>query len=110
MDQPLGAREDLDVPAQLELGIEQVLDRGQPLFLQDVHIALRPALERQVRQRGAAPEREGLLEQRRTLGGLERPRPGHEPPEATEVDLLAVEIEQIAGRLGEEHRRPEGLP
>ena len=61
-------------------------------------LGLREVSELQVCERRAAPERERLAQHLRALRRLGRARLPREPLEAHEVELIAVELEQVAGR------------
>jgi hypothetical protein len=114
----MGSHEYFQLPDQLavaaggepHLGVE--LHRRQPQLLQPGRLRLRPRLVGELRQGGTAPQRQRLIQQPGRVGRVPRRRPsrlGDEPVEPGRVDLLVVQLEQVAGRPGDQHahHRPE---
>jgi hypothetical protein len=96
----------LDVPPQGELGIDQVLERGEPKLLQAPDVFLQEGLEAEVGQRPPPPE--GERDAKGAGGALgialprQGPRFGHPALESIEVELSILEAQLIAGGSGGE--------
>ena len=98
--------------AEREIGVDALLERDGAELLEARDLGLGERLVEEVRERGAAPERERLAERalgRGRISCLER-RPSvlREPREAVEVDALGIELEHVARRAGRDHG-PERL-
>ena len=61
-DECLQLADNLGVPAELELGLDPLLERAEPQLLEAGDLALRKGLVGQVAESGPAPERERLAE------------------------------------------------
>ena len=72
-------------------------------------LGLRPVLERELGQRGAAPELERSHEQSSTLAEGRATRVREELLEAIRVDLIARDLKDVAGRARDEDIRAETL-
>jgi hypothetical protein len=55
-DERLHLADERAMPAELELGVDPVLERGQPQLLQAADLVLRKRLVRELGQRAAVPE------------------------------------------------------
>ena len=97
------------MPAEAELAGEPLLLGVEPQPLEPGDLGARERLEGEVVERGPAPERERVCEQRAAHAGRRRPRLLDEPLEAQGVDGLGFEREPVPGRLRQERVRPEGL-
>ena len=100
---------DLGRPSAVELGLEAVLEGVHAELLEPALLPDRPGLELEVDVGAAAPERECLAELSCARLRLERARLGDEPLEAGGVQRLRVDRQEVAGRPGHEHVRPEQL-
>jgi hypothetical protein len=98
------------VAAELDLRLDPVLERGEPELVEARNLRLEEALEGEVAERGAAPERERVAKSRRALGRRERLRVVHEPLEPASVDRAGVDAQQVAGRTGLDHFLAQRLP
>src|SRR4029453_17388776 len=63
-DQRLELRDELDLPAELEVCLDPLLERDEPELLESRDLALGKGLVQEVRERGPAPERERLAQSR----------------------------------------------
>jgi hypothetical protein len=105
-DQGLQLVEDLGVSLQREIRLHPFLERCEPELLQPGAGRLGEWLVPEVRQRRAAPEAKRLPEACGCVLGL----PGgegcsaffHESLEAPQIDVLAVDAQQVAGEAGDE--------
>ena len=79
------------MPAELELGVDPLLERGHAQLVQPRRLAPRERLVGEIGQRRAAPERERLAQQRRPRAPpRRRARLAEQPLEAVRVDALAA--------------------
>ena len=81
--------DDVGVPTVGELALEPSFDRGQAQLLEPSDLALREVLEREVVERGSAPEGERLL-----VAVLVE-----QLAEAVQVELIRRDVQHVAGRL-----------
>src|ERR671923_201963 len=109
-DERLELAHDLGVPARLEVGVDPLLEDGQPELLQAADLGLREGLERELAERRSAPEGERLAELRRPLVGRGRLRLGGQGLRPGRIEPARVDTEQVSGRLRHENVRPEQLP
>ena len=105
----LGER--LGVPAAGELRVDAVAHAGEAEVLQPRDLRLREAGAGHVRERGAAPERQGLAERR---GGLPRlagvelgAPPAHESLEPVGVEFARRHLERVAAPVRAQHALAE---
>ena len=101
--------DDLPVMLERQLGVEQLLDRGEAQLLQPAGVVLRERLELRVGERASAPQLQRLPERARPLG-----RPGcaciaRQPFEPTEVEAFGVDGQHVARRSPEQHIRSDRL-
>ncbi len=102
------------VAAELDLGLDAVLERGEPELVEPRDLRLEEALVREVGERRAAPERERVPERGGALRGRKRPRVVHEPLEATSVDRTRLRPKHVPGRarldrlFPDQHPQPRG--
>ena len=99
-DQGFELADELSVPAELELGRDQIFPGRRPLLLEAGDRYLGELLEREVGKRGASPQGQSLAEQicaPAGVFGLSRRR--DETLEPVEVDAVRVHGEPVARRL-----------
>src|SRR5437773_10009197 len=101
-DEPLELADELSASAELEVGVDSLLQRFQPELLESADLALRKGLEGKVAERRAAPQRERLAQRLRTLLRVLLPRLGGELLEAPQIELVGLDPEQVARRLRHE--------
>ena len=105
--------------AERELGVDPLLDGGEPELLEPLRLDAREPLELEIRERSSVPER---------LGGPQRPRRrgrvtgrerlaalGDQPLEVLQIELARLDAEEIAAAAGGEtrlvrRRRAQHLP
>jgi hypothetical protein len=93
------------VPAQGQLGLDAVFQRGEPQLGEPGDLGLRERLEGKVGQRLAAPQRQCAPQQRCRLlrcAVEKRPRLSDQPLEPDGVDLVRIQGQEIAGLPGEQ--------
>jgi hypothetical protein len=96
-DERVELADDVAVAAELEVGVDPLLERNKAQLLQPVRVRLRPCVEGELGERRAAPEAERLAE-RAPLGlGVGRTRLAQQPLEAHGVDPLALDVKHVAG-------------
>ena len=102
-DQRLQLAQQLAVAAQLEVELDPLDDRGQPLLLQPRALAVEQAVRAHSPERLAAPDTKRLLD---PLAGAPRltvrarpPRPVERPLPAVDIALARLQLQQIAARL-----------
>ena len=83
---------------ELEIGVDPLLERGEPQLLEPVRRGLRPGVEGELGQRGPAPEPERLAQRPRLCLGVGATRLVEQALEAHGVDSLALDVEDVAGR------------
>ena len=119
-DQRLEPTDQLAMAAKRQLGLVQVLDRGQPLIVQAAGLAPDERLMREVGKWCAAPQRERLLQRRggalRVASSELAPALGEKPLEPVRVEPVGIEPQLVAVLAGNDHRvravaaaRPERL-
>jgi hypothetical protein len=89
-DEALELGDDLCVPAELELGVDLLLDHGESKLFEPHSFSSRELLIAKVRQRLAAEECEGLPELSGASGRAIRSRSGDDSLEAVSVHLVAL--------------------
>ena len=99
----------LGVDIDFEVGRDSVLEDPEMEILEPMDLGLGKILELRIGQRGAAPERQRLAQHLRTLRRLERARFPGEPLETGQVELTAVELEQVSRRPCVQDAWPEQL-
>ena len=94
------------VPAELQVGVDALLERRQTQVVEPSAFDLREGLRRELRQRGAAPETDRLTDRVRCVNGIagcERGAPFlDEPLETDQVDVLRLDLEHVARRARHE--------
>ena len=110
LDQRLELADHLGVPAELEIGLDPIFERGKPQLRQPPDLGLGERLELELGERRASPEGERLTQRRR----LARTRPLRAPAkqllETVHVDRAPVDAQHVARRPRLEHVGPEELP
>ncbi len=101
--QALDLRQQRDVLAELQPGLDPLLQDVGAERVETGDLGCRPALERDVGQRRPPPQRERLVGERQRLGGVPRCPPltgrAQELLEAMGVDLLRCDREPVAAAL-----------
>ena len=98
------------MPAELEVGVDPFSVSDEPELLEPPNLGLCEVVKREVRERGATPQRKRALQQVPPLLGRKPPRIDERALEPTRVELVGCEAEDIARRAGLEHVRAEDLP
>src|SRR5262245_5099759 len=99
---------ELSLAAELELGVDPLLDRSEAQLLEARDLALGEGVVGEIGERRSAPERERLGQRRRTRRRVAAVR-SDGPLEAGEVELLGLDVEQVAGRARIQSLRREQL-
>ena len=95
------------VTAELEVGLDPILERGEPELVQPRDLGLRERLVADVLVRRPAPQLERLAEgRRRRLGRLRAPA-SREALEPLEVELAGLQAQAIAGPFGHDPVRSQ---
>ena len=93
------------MPAEGQLRFRLHLDGADPLLLKPGDFLTGEALNRELRERRAAPQAERLLQQRQPAGlirGVGPPGLLHQPPESAGIKLPGTYVEHVAGLAGNE--------
>ena len=106
----LELRDEVGVGADRELGLRALFEQREVELLEARDLLLRERLVAELRQRLATPKVERLVEQLRPPRRLVRAGFVDEAPQARHVELLRVELDEIAGLPRLDHVRPERLP
>ena len=85
---------------ELDLGLQPILERGQPELVEPGDLVLQERLEREVGECRSAPEGQRVAERGSPLRRRERPRVAHEPLEAPRVDRPRFDVEHVPRRAG----------
>ena len=105
--QPLELRHDLAVAAQREVGFDPHRQGVVPPFLEDAHIAVTDGIDVDPLERDASPQRKrGVEESTGAIGfgiGQGSPSVLDETFEAIEVDLVRLDLEDVAVARGAQH-------
>ena len=101
--QRLELGDQLLVPAEVELCIDEILARDETELLEPVHGALREGFVGDVEEGGTTPECERLLERGDAIGRLAASRAKHEILEQVRVHVGPRHPEDIPGRVGDDH-------
>ncbi len=98
------------MPAQGEVGIDPLFQRGQPQLLQAGCLGLGEGLVDEVGQRVTPPQPQALAQggrRRRRIACGQRPAAlAGEPLEAQGVDAVGIDGEEVAGLTGEQETGP----
>ena len=97
-DQPLKLADDIGMPAESEVGLDSLLECAQPRLFKPGDLRLGERLVREIRERRTAPQGERLAQQHRGRRRLRPLRVRYQPFEASEVDLLRIDVQRVAGR------------
>ena len=106
--EPLELRNQLRVPPQREVGLDPLLECGQPLLLEPRSLGAGEGVV-QLGQRRSSPQGQPLPEQPGSLRGLLRTRRRDQLLETMEVELAVADADEVARGLGEDQIPPEGL-
>jgi hypothetical protein len=109
VDECLELGDDLRMGADRELRLCSLLEEGEVELLEARDFLPRERFVAELRQRLSSPERERIVEQRRTPHGLTGPGGVDEAPDASQVELLWLEPHDVARRAGLDHVRTERL-
>jgi hypothetical protein len=93
------------VPAQGKLGLDAILQSGEPQLGEAGDLGLRERLEGEVGQRLSTPQRQSRVQQRRRLlrcGAEDLSRLSDQPLEPNRVDLALIQGQQVAGLPGDQ--------
>ena len=90
-DQPLELADELSAAAELEVGVDPLLERLQAQLLEPADLGLDEGLEGEVGERWAAPQGQRLPEQLRPLFRRLGSCLGDEALEALEVELRGLD-------------------
>src|SRR5215217_5842069 len=103
-DEPLELGHELGVAAEDEVGLDPLLERGQPQLLETRDLSLCEGLERDVRERGAVPQSERRSQRVgrtiRLARGQQLSTVHKQALEPAEVELLGLEREQVPAPVG----------
>ena len=103
-DERLELADELVLAAEAQLGLDPVLESGEPELLEPRDLALREGVVTKVGQRGAPPQGQGLDEQLRRLAvGLPAERRGpfvDEPLEPVCIELIRLHAQPVGAALG----------
>ncbi len=103
-DEPLELADQCRVKAAGEIGLDSVLDHGEPQLVKTGALSGRELLEGEVRERGAPPEGERFAEAFGCLLGFtgrQRPAPVlGKPLEPVQVEVLRLELHKVARCAG----------
>ena len=107
-DERLQLGDELGMSPELEVGVDALLDGGEPCLLEADDLGLREWLVGEIRERAAPPEGKRLVEQ------LGAPAPGglaracNQSLESFEVERARFRSQQVARRMGLDDVAPEG--
>src|SRR6266446_1929931 len=105
-DQDFEFTDQAGVASESQFGLDPLLDRLQTETFEPYDLGLCERLERELRERRAAPERERLLQHARCSFGMSTCQcgltVGEQQFESVHVERLSFDLEQIAGGLGDE--------
>jgi hypothetical protein len=108
-DQPLQIWGDLFVLAELQQGVDPLLDDGLPQLVEPLELDRQRRLVRKVCERGATPQSERLAELRAALLCRKRSSFCDETLEAAQVDRIGISTEHVSPRLGDNNVLAEAL-
>jgi hypothetical protein len=109
LDELLQLPDQLAGRAQLEVGVDPLLERRESRLLQTADLVAGERLEGEVLERRPPPERQRGAE---LLGSLARLGPTclrGEPLKARQVELLRVDAQRVSGGLGDDQLRTDRL-
>lgn len=109
-DEPLELADEVVVFAEREVGVDPILERGQPSLFEALRFRGRERFEREIRKRRAAPQRERLVQESGRRGGIGALLVSDELLEAEEVDPRRVDLQAVSARMRGENLRAEQLP
>ena len=109
LDELFQLADELACGAQLEVGVDALLERRESRLLEPADLVAGERLEREVLERRPAPERERRAQLLGALARLGAASLRGEPLEARQVESLRVDAQDVAGRLREEQFRADRL-
>ena len=110
LDQALELANELGVVRRVEVGLDPLFQRREAKLLEMSDMGLRERLEREVGERGAAPETQSLSQCSGPFGRVPASRGVDQSPEPIEVELIRLDVHPVPGRFGLEDLRSECLP
>ena len=109
-EESLDLPDELGITAEHEVGVDAVLERGEPQLLEAPALCGGELVVCEVDQRRAPPQRERLAQKASGLGGvLGLGRRREERLEATRVDLRGIDLELVARRASQKPVTAEQL-
>jgi hypothetical protein len=97
------------VAAEREVGLDPLLERNESQLLQPSDLGRCEVLVREIGERRAPPERQSLAELGGGRGRLGTTRLRHQPLESSEIELVPIDAQDVAGRASGEHVAAERL-
>ena len=98
------------VPAESQLGVDPLLERGHSQLVQSRRLRTGELLLVEIGERRAAPEGERLAQEGRPRRLVGAARGGEQPFEAVRVDVVGLEREPVTRSLGQHDVAAEQLP
>jgi hypothetical protein len=108
-DERVELADELRVAAELEVGVDPLLDRRGPLFFELRAFRAGDRLV-EVGERRAAPQAQSLPQKLGGAFGVETAGVGDELLEALEIEAAGLDVGEVAGRLRDYRVAAEGLP
>ena len=109
-DEALELGDEVGRPAQLEIGVDPALERGEPELLEPLTLGRHERGAFEARERGTPAERERRVQLRRGDGRLLAARAVDEGLEALEIELVPAHLESISRALREDALASQDLP
>ena len=109
LDEPLQLAGQVARGAQLEVGVDALLERRESRLLQAADLIAGEWLEGEVLERRSSPERKRGAELLGPLARLGAACLRSEPLEACQVESLRVDTQHVSGRLGDDQLRTDRL-
>ena len=107
--QRLELADQLRVPSQRQVGVDALLQRGEPPLLQTRRLPLGEGCVGDVRKCRPVPERQRIAQGRRRGRGLGTAGPLDELDEALQIELAGLHADQVARAPGDHPVGPERL-
>src|SRR4051812_4526211 len=107
--QRLEACDELRVPSECELGLRSLFEDRESQLLQARDLRLGELLVYELGKRLPAPLRKRFAQEPGAARRIGRSRLVEQAPNACEVQLVALDLDQIAGRPGHDRFRAERL-
>jgi hypothetical protein len=110
VDEGLDLRHELGVEAEVEVRLDPLFQDPEPEILEAADLVLGEVLQLRVRQGWSPPEPQRRVELRRPGRGLRSSCTADEVFEARQVELAAVELQNVAAGTGLDEAGAEELP